>query len=330
MEYVILVMGILTSWFLLKRSNNDEERNTRIAYDSNHLKNRFDLEQVEKHRLRDLSQRIMPYSEKFVASYIKGWGKWPNEIYIPDEDIKTFSTLLEKEYNIYTTFTTLRDIIKEQADILKCQHFRNSFHKIHGDRVAMSNDYNKLADAYVKTFCNNLDYVPCLALMLKQSGCGVELETLRAIIKFRYEKTLEEQKFVRLKKRLNSPNDFELPMTMEEIDNMDGLQFEDFLSKLFSKMGYGVQLTKASGDQGADLIIEKYGDRTAVQAKCYTGNVGNAAVQEVIGAKNFYHCSEAIVVSNRYYTPSAMELAKVNSVDLWNRNKLVQLISEYW
>lgn len=44
-------------------------------------------------------------------------------------------------------------------------------------------------------------------------------------------------------------------------------------------MGYDVQNTPLSGDQGADLILEKFGEKTIVQAKRYQGNVTNRAVQ---------------------------------------------------
>ena len=56
------------------------------------------------------------------------------------------------------------------------------------------------------------------------------------------------------------------------------LKFEKFLKSLFEGMGYLVEWTKLSGDQGADLIIAKYGERIAVQAKRYEHDVTNKAV----------------------------------------------------
>lgn len=53
-------------------------------------------------------------------------------------------------------------------------------------------------------------------------------------------------------------------------------------------MGYKAEFTKSTDDQGADLLIEKMGDRTVVQAKRYNVNVGNSAVQEVVSSKAFY------------------------------------------
>jgi len=42
-----------------------------------------------------------------------------------------------------------------------------------------------------------------------------------------------------------------------DIDKMDGLLFKKFLTELFKNMGYKVEQTQQSYDQGADLIIKK-------------------------------------------------------------------------
>lgn len=65
-----------------------------------------------------------------------------------------------------------------------------------------------------------------------------------------------------------------------EIDQMDGFQFEQYLALLFCSQGYKAEVTKAVGDFGADLILTNEGMRIAVQAKCYSKNVGIKAVQE--------------------------------------------------
>ena len=87
-------------------------------------------------------------------------------------------------------------------------------------------------------------------------------------------------------------------------------------------MGYLVAVTKATGDQGADLVIEKFGEKTAVQAKCYADKVGNYAVQEVLAAKSMYKAHRAMVVTNNYFTDAAKSLATANRIELWDRDKL--------
>jgi restriction system protein len=113
---------------------------------------------------------------------------------------------------------------------------------------------------------------------------------------------------------------------ISEIDTMDGVLFERRLAHLFKSRGYRVDQTRAHGDYGADLVLEKDGTRTVVQAKRWTKNVGVKAVQEAVAAKPMYGCDHAMVVTNRYFTEQARRLANANGVRLWNRDELVRAL----
>lgn len=116
--------------------------------------------------------------------------------------------------------------------------------------------------------------------------------------------------------------------SINDVDLMDGYEFEQFLSYLFTKMGYTTEVTKSSGDQGMDIIVEKGGNRVGIQSKCYSSKVTNRAVQEIFTALNHYNCSKGIVVTNNYFTDSAVELAQSNNVILWDRDILKIKIGE--
>ena len=118
-------------------------------------------------------------------------------------------------------------------------------------------------------------------------------------------------------------------LTPRKFDDLSGSDFEKLLYRLFSAMGGAVQLTGKTGDQGGDLIINKDGLRTLVQAKRYSGNVPNEAVQQAIAAMKFYDCNRALVVTNSEFTREAIELAKVDNVDLLSKNELSGLISNF-
>lgn len=111
------------------------------------------------------------------------------------------------------------------------------------------------------------------------------------------------------------------------IDKLSGEEFEDYLFNLFKSLGYDVESTPASNDYGADLIISKGQERAVVQAKRYNNSVGISAIQEIIGAKNYYQANKCMVVTNNYFTPNAIELAKTNNVELWDRDKLIEMIT---
>ncbi len=104
--------------------------------------------------------------------------------------------------------------------------------------------------------------------------------------------------------------------------NMTPLQFESWCSRIISGCGWVASTTKASGDQGAD-VIARLGDMSAVvQCKRYSKPVGNKAVQEAISARAYYHANEAIVVSTSGFTKSAEELASVTGVHLVPADRL--------
>ncbi|BBF41577.1 hypothetical protein lbkm_0257 [Lachnospiraceae bacterium KM106-2] len=105
---------------------------------------------------------------------------------------------------------------------------------------------------------------------------------------------------------------------------MSGIHFEHYLAYQFRKLGYRVKVTPPSGDFGADLIIRKWGRKAVVQAKRYQGSVGIKAVQEAIGAREYYKAKQAIVITNSYYTSAAIKLAKASNVVLWDRGHMIE------
>ena len=114
-----------------------------------------------------------------------------------------------------------------------------------------------------------------------------------------------------------------------QTDKMSGRDFEHFVADLYRDLGYSVEITPEAGDQGADVIAtQDDGTRTAIQAKRYEGTVGNAAVQEVIAGRVFYHCQRAIVITNSTFTSSARALAKKDpAIDLIDRSGLSLLVA---
>lgn len=107
----------------------------------------------------------------------------------------------------------------------------------------------------------------------------------------------------------------------EEIDAMSGTEFEDFMAEILHRSGVEVlELTKASGDFGADIIVMHEGERTAVQCKRYSRPIGVKAVQEAVSAKDYYKCTKAAVITNSTFTRQAAELAAESGVILWDRD----------
>lgn len=101
----------------------------------------------------------------------------------------------------------------------------------------------------------------------------------------------------------------------DDIDNLSGIEFEEFLAELFRRKGFGVETTPVSGDYGVDLILTnpRNGERIAVQAKRYSNAVGIDAVQQVFFGAAYYQCHRALVVTTADFTPNARNgAARVN------------------
>ncbi|MBD9846439.1 restriction endonuclease [Enterococcus faecalis] len=116
---------------------------------------------------------------------------------------------------------------------------------------------------------------------------------------------------------------------LEQIDKMEGLQFEYYTKNLLKQLGYlDIQVTSGSGDQGVDVFASKNNLSYAIQCKCYSSPVGNKAVQEIIAGTRFFNQEVAVVLTNNYFTPSARELAFKTNVLLWDRLVLKNMILE--
>jgi restriction system protein len=115
---------------------------------------------------------------------------------------------------------------------------------------------------------------------------------------------------------------------MAAVDLMTGREFELYLEVLFQKLGYGTEQLPTTNDFGADLILLNGDKRIAVQAKRYKGNVGNRAVQMILGAKKYYGCNEAWIVTNSFYTKAAIQMSAKTDVLLVDRNGLLDLMTK--
>ena len=113
-------------------------------------------------------------------------------------------------------------------------------------------------------------------------------------------------------------------------DEMEGHVFEQFCAKVLASNGFDkITVTQGSGDQGIDIIAYKDEVRYGIQCKCYSSDIGNRAVQEVLAGKNYYKCHIGVVLTNRYFTRHAIELAQETGIILWNRDKLIQMVEIY-
>jgi len=115
---------------------------------------------------------------------------------------------------------------------------------------------------------------------------------------------------------------------LRKLDIMTGTEFEKFLHWFFAQQEYLVTKTKPGHQQGTDFILITRNIRIAVEAKRWNSKVGNRAVQQINSGRSHYHCNQAWVITNNFFTPQAKELAQSCDVRLINRNELNDMISQ--
>ena len=109
--------------------------------------------------------------------------------------------------------------------------------------------------------------------------------------------------------------------------DLTGVEYENKISSRINKeTSWTAELTKASGDQGADLLLTKGPIQIVIQTKYHKSPIGNSAVQEAYAAQRFYNSDLSIVVSNSGFTKSADELSQSTGVKLMSDVQLLDFL----
>lgn len=110
---------------------------------------------------------------------------------------------------------------------------------------------------------------------------------------------------------------------LDDIDKMDGTEFEYWCADLLRKLRYrNVEVTKGSGDQGVDITAIKDDVRYGFQCKRHASDQGNTPIQEIYSGLRLYRLHVGVVITNQHFTPQAKELAAATCVILWDRDWL--------
>lgn len=166
----------------------------------------------------------------------------------------------------------------------------------------------------IVSWIGSLLFITGVAIILLKQGIFTEHEMIAIVIAYFFVRGVYHRNH---KQRI-------LRSSLRKIDGMTGIEFEEYLMYQFRKRGYRVVTTPVTGDFGADLIIKKRRYSCIVQAKRYRGSVGIKAVQEALGAMQYYDVDHAMVITNSYYTKAARELADACEIELWGRKEIME------
>ena len=112
-----------------------------------------------------------------------------------------------------------------------------------------------------------------------------------------------------------------------EFDGQEGHDFEYYCADLLRRNGFSaVEVTRGSGDFGADILAEKDDVTYAVQCKNYSGPVGVSAVQEIAAGRDYYDRMVGVVMTNQFFTVPAKKAAGKLKIILWDRDRLQEMM----
>ena len=98
--------------------------------------------------------------------------------------------------------------------------------------------------------------------------------------------------------------------------SLDGDEFEQELGTLYRYLGYRVESTPSSGDQGVDLILRKNGKTTVVQCKSHQAPVGPAVARELLGSLVASGADNAILACTGGFTRGVKEFVRGKRIAL--------------
>jgi HJR/Mrr/RecB family endonuclease len=260
---------------------------------------------------RDLNHKVIePFFERYITvdqidekiPNLVNYINHREELNLIDDDIK----LMIKNYEWEKFEEKINNSIAKLDEITTTNIAKMLLEKFPNTNFDNDNEINELLESFEDFQEDNKRY------------CDIDILKKEIFSQYKVQQAIE---FGKKLSRNNSRRS-----TFLEVENMDGFEFEDFLAGLYKKAGYKVFSTPKSGDQGADLVIEKDGFKIAVQAKKYSGKVNNKAVQEVVAAMKYYDCDKAMVITTGHFTKSANELAERNNVTLKDKTALNILI----
>jgi len=115
---------------------------------------------------------------------------------------------------------------------------------------------------------------------------------------------------------------------IEQLCSIDWFQFEKIVELTYRKLGHAVtRRGGANPDGGIDLIIEKGGQRSAVQCKQWrTRDVGVRQVREFLGALTDAAIPKGVFITLSGYTGDAKHLADKHGIMMLNQTGLAELL----
>ncbi|WP_051556684.1 restriction endonuclease [Alkalihalobacterium bogoriense] len=262
-------------------------------------------------------------SYKYIKTKEMAWDLYINHISV------FFTLLMRKGYLLVMNESFYLNILKEKALEKNYNELEDELYQllqINENNVTLQ-EVIGLYISIVEEQMSQFNYLGFLNLLLVKKGfieSYLDFDDLYALVEIEY----KNYEITKLENELFKPQAFILDkkVSIDDIELMTGEEFEKFLVEILGNLGFRANVTKKSGDQGVDIVAKRNSKIYAIQAKRYSGKVGNKAVQEVVSGKEYYGADVSWVITNSSFTQSAVNLAAKTNTLLWDGYRLKSIL----
>ncbi len=118
-------------------------------------------------------------------------------------------------------------------------------------------------------------------------------------------------------------------LKLAQLASLTSEGFEEFVAELFEALGYDVERTGGTGDEGIDLRVSRAGLRGIVQCKYHSrGVVGSPELQKFLGSVHHAQGHKGFFVTTRTFSLAAEKFAAEHPIELIDGPRLVELVQE--
>ena len=119
---------------------------------------------------------------------------------------------------------------------------------------------------------------------------------------------------------------------LRRLRDMDPLEFELVVCRMFEKLGYRVEHTPFTNDGGKDALMWRNGTKCVLECKRYReGNhVGRPELQKFFAAMKEERASWGVFVTTSSFTDTAKEYSKKSGLELVSGEGLAQLMEQVY
>jgi len=116
----------------------------------------------------------------------------------------------------------------------------------------------------------------------------------------------------------------------DKVTSIEARQFEIEIGFLLRNMGYRVQVTCSTGDDGVDVFAMRENEKVVVQCKKWRKKmIDRAVIDELAGVAERHGASKSILAATSGFSEAAVNTARQHKIELWDFRRICELFDSH-